>query len=125
MSRLVRMAIVPAVALALFVGSVAAGFADSLTWRIRSEHPNAVSVEFYSQDRNHAWPGGSQVYVIKDWDVHTYKLNCYTGEKICYGAWVRGRKSTYWGVGHNNRNRCRTCCYTCGGGRTKVKVLNP
>ncbi len=125
MFHVLRMAIIPAVAAVLLIASVAAGFADSLTWQIRSEHPNAVAVEFYSQERNYSWPGGSKVYIIKDWDTHTYRLSCHSGEKICYGAWVRGRKSTYWGVGQNNRNRCTTCCYTCGGGTTNIKVLNP
>ncbi len=32
--------------------------AAELVWRIQSEHPNRVSLEFYSQDRNRAWPGG-------------------------------------------------------------------
>lgn len=99
--------------------------AETLTWTIRSEHPKVISLEFYSQSRKAAWPGDNEVYVIKDYDDHTYNLSCRSGESICYGAWVRNRKRTYWGVGANNRNRCKTCCYTCNGGETRVIVLNP
>lgn len=125
MLRIFKGLLLAVFAASIFAGSVETSSADSLTWQIRSEHPNAVAVEFYSQNRNHVWPGGGKVYVIKDWDTHTYRLSCHSGEKICYGAWVRGRKSTYWGVGNNNRNRCSRCCYTCGGGTTRVQVLNP
>ncbi len=45
--------------------------AAELTWRIKSDHPNHVSLEFYSQDRNRVWPGGGNTYVIEDWDTHT------------------------------------------------------
>lgn len=99
--------------------------ADSLLWTIRSDHPNVVSLEFYSQDRRHVWPGGDEVYVLKDSEEHTFNLGCETGEKICYGAWVRNRSDQYWGVGYNGKEGCTGCCYTCGGGDTKVLVLNP
>ena len=101
------------------------GSAAELVWRIQSEHPNHVSVEFYSQDRNHSWPGGGEVYVIEDWDTHRYLLTCNDGETICYGAWVRGEDSTYWGVGRDDRFGCNNCCYTCGGGDVTTKVLKP
>ncbi|MCH8167151.1 MAG: hypothetical protein IID49_00915 [Proteobacteria bacterium] len=99
--------------------------AAELVWRIQSEHPNHVSVEFYSQDRNRAWPGGGDVHVIEDWDTHTYSLTCDHGETICYGAWVRDEDSTYWGVGRDDRFGCNNCCFTCGGGPTRTIVLNP
>ncbi|AXS42377.1 hypothetical protein D1F64_02345 [Breoghania sp. L-A4] len=107
------------------MASASVARAETLTWQIRSEHPKVVSLEFYSQGRSVSWPGDGQVYVIKDYDTHTYRLSCRPGEQICYGAWVRNRKRSYWGVGANNRNRCRSCCYTCDGGETQVIVLNP
>ena len=99
--------------------------AETLTWRVRSNHPNTVNVEFYSQNRRHAWPGGKKVYVIRDYDTHSYRIRCRSGEYICYGAWVRGRSSSYWGVGKSNRNKCSSCCYSCDGGTTRIQVLNP
>ena len=100
-------------------------FADELVWRIKSEHPNQVSVEFYSQDRNHVWPGGGEVHIIKDWDTHTYSLTCDDGEKICYGAWVRNDSSTYWCAGNDGGQACDNCCAVCGHGELKTQVLKP
>jgi len=89
--------------------------ADTLTWKIRSTYPYRIYLEFYSQDYNRAWPGGGEVYVLKDSRYHTYRLNCSTGEKICYGAWVTTDQGTYWGVGQNDEEGCSDCCTTCGG----------
>ena len=55
--------------------SLGAAWADTLQWTFRSEHPNTVSLEFYSQDYNRAWPGGGEVYIIDDWDSHYYNWN--------------------------------------------------
>jgi hypothetical protein len=99
--------------------------ADTLVWRVKSEHPNSVSLEFYSQDRNAAWPGGGEVYVIKDWEIHNYRLDCRSGEQICFGAWVRNDTSSYWGAGYNGDEACESCCVTCGNGQTDVQVLKP
>ena len=102
----------------------AAAQAESLTFQIRSNHENVVSLEFYSQDRSVAWPGDGSVYVLEDYDVHTFALSCRSGEDICYGAWVRNRSSTYWGVGYNNEQYCESCCWTCDGSTTSVINLN-
>jgi hypothetical protein len=98
-----------------------------VTFRVKSNHPNAVGVAFYSADnRTRAWPGGDQHYVIKDWDVHDYVLKCEHGEKICYGAWVEGRKlSPYWGSGLRGRQNCVGCCFTCPANNTPVITLEP
>jgi hypothetical protein len=97
--------------------------AESMTWKFRSYHKNIVNVELYSQNRRHIWPGGGEVYSLRDFDVHNVNITCVSGERICYGAWVRGNDRTYWGVGTNQRHRCEKCCYTCGG-TTPVINLN-
>lgn len=102
----------------------AAAVAAELQWHIRSEHEYAVSLEFYSQDRNYVWPGNDEVYVIRDYEVHDYTLTCNNGEKICYGAWVRNDSSSYWGSGYDGKQSCDSCCFTCGAGDTPVVVLN-
>jgi hypothetical protein len=114
------------VLLALAAALLAPGFAhaENVTFKIRSYHRNQVDVAFYSQNRNHSWPGGSKVWVIKDYDVHSYSLTCIRGEKICYGAWVRGASSSYWGGGKGGRQACQKCCFTCNGGETPVINLN-
>jgi hypothetical protein len=100
--------------------------ADTLLWRFESKHPNVVSVKLYSDSRRgHVWPNSSEVYVLDDYSVKTINISCRSGEKVCYGAWVRNRSNLYWGVGYENRNRCSNCCYTCNGGQTRVIVLNP
>ncbi len=86
---------------------------------MRNEHPNAVEVELYSQDRKHVWPGGNQVYYLDDGESKQIHLSCQQGENICYGAWVSGDKQTYWGTGPNNKETCEDCCYVCNGGETE------
>lgn len=109
---------------ALAVLLAGAAVADSLKWTVRSEHPNVVSLEFYSQDYNRSWPGDGEVYILDDYDTHSYNLECRSGEKICYGAWVRGDSDSYWGVGLNDASGCDDCCYTCGQGDTDLRILN-
>jgi len=99
--------------------------AAELVWRIESEHPNVVSLEFYSQDRSNVWPGGGEAYVLEDWATHTYSLSCNYGETICFGAWVRNESSTYWGAGYNGTEACESCCAVCGYGELNTQVLKP
>ena len=114
-----------AVAVVAGIAAVAPAQAGQLVWKITSDHPNIVSLEFYSQDYNRSWPGGGEVYVIDDWNQHTYNLNCNNGELICYGAWVRNDSNTYWGVGYNDSSYCADCCATCGAGPTQPVRLTP
>lgn len=96
-----------------------------VTFQIKSNYPNKVQVAYYSQTRRgHAWPGGGQAYGLNDYNAHTHTLNCTPGEKICYGAWVTGNSSKYWGAGPNGRYGCSNCCTTCGTG-TFSRTLNP
>ena len=99
--------------------------AEQFTFHVQSNHPYRVQIEFYSQNRNAAWPGNNQAYTIADYDVHSYTLNCQGGEQICYGAWVEGDASQYWGVGANDQYGCSNCCYVCDGSYSQTIVLNP
>jgi hypothetical protein len=98
---------------------------NQIMFVVTSNHSNIVDLEFYANGRNAAWPGGNQVYSIKDSATHYYVLNCRRGEKICYGAGVRGRYSTYWGVGIGDKHGCTGCCYTCEGTSSKHIFLDP
>jgi len=116
---------------ALFASSVMAAVgvpparADSMTWQMRSFHPNAVEVKFFSQNRKAVWPGATSHYTLKDPKVASFKLNCVAGEKICYGAGVSGNLTRVWGMGPDGKKQCTECCYTCGGDtKTKVHDLN-
>jgi hypothetical protein len=119
-----NLAAAAALALATFSAALPA-LAAEVTFTIRNNHPNALEVELYSQDRNHVWPGGGEVYVLDDGDAKSMALSCKEGENICYGAWIKGDQETYWGVGPNNAQSCTDCCYTCTGGETETIDLIP
>lgn len=115
-----------AAALAFVVAAgVPAAYADDITFVMNNQHPNALEVELYSQDRDHVWPGGGQVYLLDDGETKTMPLACESGETICYGAWISGDQGTYWGVGPGNKQECETCCFTCEGGETEEITLVP
>ena len=128
MSRSIRLLALAVMSMVLFATispiSTNNAKAETLTWLMKSKYPYRVSISFYSKRRNYSWPGGRKVWVIADNKIHEYTLRCRRGEKICYGAWVRGNKSRYWGVGYKGRRGCRNCCYTCNGGETKVRILS-
>lgn len=113
-----------AVGISWLIASSAFAQDSSLTFQMKSNHPNKVQVEFYSQNRSHAWPGGTKAYNLDDYDSHSFKLNCRSGERICYGAWVSGNQNKYWGVGLNDKRSCTSCCAQCNGGTISF-VLNP
>ncbi|WP_349359386.1 hypothetical protein [Stappia sp.] len=99
--------------------------AETMSWLFRSNHPNIVDVELYSQSRDHVWPGGDKVFVLDDGQTTEFAIDCSAGEDICYGAWVRGDANAYWGVGLDDEEACESCCYVCEAGETEVIVLDP
>ena len=111
-----------ALAVLTAAGTAIPASADTLTWQIRSTYPYRLYLEFYSQNYDHSWPGGGEVYVLDDSRFHTYRLNCRRGEKICYGAWVTTDESTYWGVGPYNGYGCSDCCLVCGGRSNRITL---
>ncbi len=79
-----------------------------ITWKFQSAYPYKVYLEFYSQDKgNWVWPGGGEVYVLKDYYVHTFTTCGNYGEKVCYGAWT---SFVHWGVGKDDKYGCKNCC---------------
>jgi hypothetical protein len=116
-----RSAVAVAVATAC-LAPVGASFADAadVTFVMRNSHQFRVQVELYSQTRNHVWPGNNKVYILDDSETKRIPLSCESGEQICYGAWVDGDATTYWGVGPNNKENCEDCCYICQGGNTET-----
>jgi hypothetical protein len=108
--------------LQIFLAQVA--FAETLTWRFKSEHRSVVNVELYASARRHVWPGGNEVYTLRDYDRHVVKIACRAGEKVCYGAWVKNSRSKEWGLGYGGKGGCQKCCYRCDGGETPILVIN-
>ena len=97
---------------------------DEMIWNFRSYDPHIVDVVLHAVSRRRAWPGGDEVYSLKDSNWHSFRLSCVPGEKICFGAGVRGNYSESWGVGVENRSGCSNCCYTCSGNEVSWN-LNP
>jgi hypothetical protein len=123
-TRLLGRLILGALALMMLVLPQAVS-AASMTWRLKSFDKYAVDVSFYSQNRKHIWPGGDEVYVIRDYETKSYSIKCIEGEKVCYGAWVRGSSKEYWGAGSGGKRACKSCCYTCEDGfQTPILNLN-
>ena len=114
-----------AIAFAALAASIAPAFAADVTFVMNNQHPNAVEVQLYSQQRDHIWPGPEEVYLLDDGETKTMSLACEEGESICYGAWILGDENTYWGVGPNKTQTCDNCCYTCQGGNTEQINLVP
>jgi hypothetical protein len=112
-------------ALVLLLFAQSAAFAASMTWRIRAFDKYAVDVKVFSKNRNNVWPSSTTVWTLKDYKVHAIKISCIAGEKVCYGAFVRGNPKKYWGVGPTGKAGCANCCYTCTDGTaTPVQSLN-
>lgn len=88
---------------------------NAITWHFQNRTSSDTDVAFYSQDRDYAWPGYNQGYLLNDHEPRTFALSCIPGEHICYGAWYAPDPlGTYWGSGFNNQQYCANCCYTCG-----------
>lgn len=105
--------------------SVPAQAQSHKTFRFESEHPNKLEVVIYSDDRpGHQWPVPGRVFVLDTDEVTRFKIGCLGGERVCYGAWVSGNSSTYWGVGRGNKHRCSKCCYKCDGNETPIITLD-
>jgi len=120
--KIVFAVIVAALALAFVPGSTQAQKSE-MTFQVKSQHQNKVEFVMYSADRKgHQWPAPGKVFMLDDSKVHSYKIGCLGGEKICYGAWVSGNSNRYWGVGKNNQ-RCEKCCYACNHNETPVITL--
>jgi hypothetical protein len=110
-------------ALAMIAPATTTAQAQQVTFEMTNEYGRDIQVSFYSEDRSHSWPGGSEFYSLRRARDERWTLSCRKGEKICYGAWLAGDRSTYWGVGYNRSQRCDRCCVTCEGGVLK-RTLN-
>jgi len=92
--------------------------ADELTFDLLNDGVWDLQLEFYAVDSDRAWPGGDQVYILEEGEVEEYYLECTTGEKICFGAWIGNYSDPdmWWGVGPGGTFGCEDCCALCGSG---------
>lgn len=112
----IRMLVAAMVAAMTFAVGTGAAQAETITFRVKSSYEFKVQIAFYSQSRDHMWPGPGRAYNLDDDSTQSFPLACEAGEKICYGAWPTGNASKAWGVGPKGQNRCSQCCFTCGEG---------
>ena len=105
-------------------GGGGGGAATQQTWTVKSMYQYKVQIAFYARERNHEWPGNGQAWDLNDYNNHTYTLNCRQGEKVCFGAWVTGNSSKFWGVGFGGKQGCPSCCFFCGQ-QPQPQVLQP
>lgn len=108
-----------------FVSTSGVSQAQQLTFEIVNDSGRDIQIEFYSEDRNHAWPGGNQAYNLPRAKDNSWTISCRRGEKVCYGGWVKGNSNVYWGVGLNRKQRCQTCCFICDGSVAKRTLTPP
>ncbi|GEP61223.1 hypothetical protein RSO01_83890 [Reyranella soli] len=94
-----------------------------MEWSFRNNHPNIAYMQLYAVEGQRVYPDVNKYYKLDDSDAHPSKIKCWEGEKICYGAWVN--KRTEWGVGRDNKHRCKDCCVSCTGGNVGTINLNP
>lgn len=78
----------------------------------------------FTDDNNHGtvWPGNNQAYNLSPHSQSRRLLNCYRGQHICYGAWVRGDFHQYWGAGNNDSQHCNDCCFHCIGDSVRYNL---
>jgi hypothetical protein len=94
--------------------------ADVFYFRMKSDYKYQVRVEFYSQDRKIVWPGHNEVYKLDDSAEHKFRVDCRTGERICYGAWDAANPRIHWGAGRDGKDSCTGCCFRCNGGESRL-----
>jgi hypothetical protein len=109
---------------AMFLPGFATAQSQTLTWKFQSFDHKPVDIQFYADNRTHLLPNTRATYSIDERGMHSYTIPCMAGEKICYGAWVRGNATAYWGKGQDDKRRCSDCCYTCNGGATPTRRLS-
>jgi serine/threonine protein kinase len=97
----------------------------TITWVIRDNTSEQLSVAFYSKTRpGHGWPDWNQNWSMTGHE-NKYTLSCQAGEQICYGAWVTTDPNrNHWGAGLYGRQGCTKCCGTCDGGTYTASLVD-
>ena len=95
----------------------------TMTWSFRNNHPNTAFLQLYAVQGSRTYPGKKHYFKLDDSNAHDTSINCWAGEKICYGAWTGG--GAEWGVGPNNKHGCDRCCAVCAQVKLKTRNLDP
>lgn len=87
--------------------------ADELSFRFTNQVSAPVLVKLFSSDRLKEWPDDGSLFILADRSPRKFSIGCELGERICYGAWIEGDFSRYWGAGHEGKRECDNCCEIC------------
>ena len=117
--------LVAASMVALIAGvSIAYSYGDNqMTWYFHN-HSGGKDIDIEFTTTNHIWPGDNEAYALPANERTDITLNCFSGQRICYGAWDKYDHRYYWGMGINRRHSCASCCYICGESNPNID-LNP
>ncbi len=104
------------VALIISTAAVTPALAERMTWTFDTSNiTDDIQVQLYSQIDDQEWPDTDRAWVIDvEESKSTYNISCVYEEEICYGAWVDGDTSSYWGTGFNDRYNDSSACHVCG-----------
>ncbi len=116
---------IAAIAGLIAAASTSVALADDMTFYMKHSRPTGIAIELFSQDRRQVWPGNDKVYFLDVGERKSVTVECQAGENICYGAWVNGDDSIWWGVGPDNNQQCNDCCRICVDGTTEALVIGP
>jgi serine/threonine protein kinase len=96
----------------------------SVEFALTNNAPSTLHVAFYEGNtRNKIGPSDNRVYIHSGRATQMYRLNCTTGQLVCYGATKdRTAFNPYWGVDVSGNQSCTGCCITCPG--TSMQYLN-
>jgi hypothetical protein len=109
--------------IALLATAPAASAAE-MVWPFKNTTSYDVDVQFYAPDRSWVWPQPGRVFFVRPRGKDRFRVSCRRGERVCFGAWIRGHRSgSYWGAGPDARYGCTGCCYTCVQGTVKRQLL--
>ncbi len=97
---------------ALF-GFVSVAGSEELSFRFTNKAATPVWVKLFSSDRLKDWPDDGRLFILADSSPRKFSVGCEPGERICYGAWIEGDITRYWGSGNEGKFDCDNCCRIC------------
>lgn len=87
--------------------------AEEITFRFVSQVSSPVWVKLFSDEGQKSWPEDGRLFILADSSPQKFTVPCEPGERVCYGAWIEGDFSRYWGAGHEGKKNCDDCCRIC------------
>ena len=108
----------------LLITTSALGYGDTVQTVVMTNNTGRYIQYEFTDDNDHdvAWPGNNKAYELLPHQRKDSELNCFQGQKICYGAWIRGDFDKYWGAGNNDSQHCNNCCFICRGDAVRYNL---